>query len=319
MPISLEPGVYTLDQIQAVSLGQDALKEHSHVFVDRTADGGLRAIPVTLEYDSRSEKQRIQLVRSSEFGVLLILDGEIQCASRDEGIYHEVLVHPGLYALIECQSRKKVDVLIFGGGDGCAIREAVKWPEVTSITVVEHDQEVIHLFRDTEIGDHFLSRASFLDDRVKIVIEDAFEFSHMHQGRLWDFLVMDMTDYSWRGLRKRDCTGSKEQEQRRNIINASKLIKKDGFLSIQFGPSTGQDHLTLDSLNDNLSMVGLRAVAGWSVPIFSFGESWLEILFGKEESDLSGPVNWLDKCGQRMNLMSSKPLVSVIYRKNQSS
>ena len=55
----------------------------------------------------------------------LFLNSHLQFSSRDEYRYHEALVHPGLAAVAGARS-----VLVLGGGDGLAVREMLKYPQV---------------------------------------------------------------------------------------------------------------------------------------------------------------------------------------------
>ena len=57
-----------------------------------------------------------------------VVQGLAKLDSEDEHIYHEMLVHPALMAL----GRPPRDVLVLGGGDGCAVREVLKWRSVRS-------------------------------------------------------------------------------------------------------------------------------------------------------------------------------------------
>ena len=66
--------------------------------------------------------------------IRLFLNGNLQLCSTDEARYHESLVHPAM-ALAQARSR----VLILGGGDGCALREVLKYPDVDQITLVDLD------------------------------------------------------------------------------------------------------------------------------------------------------------------------------------
>lgn len=71
----------------------------------------------------------------------LFLNGRLQLDSEDEHIYHEMLVHPALMAL----GRPPRDVLVLGGGDGCAVREVLKWRSVRHITLVDLDPAMTRL------------------------------------------------------------------------------------------------------------------------------------------------------------------------------
>lgn len=88
----------------------------------------------------------------------LYINGHLQFSSRDEHIYHEMLVHPAMTL-----APRKERVLILGGGDGLAARECLKYPQVRSVTLVDIDPAIIALGRDhprlKEINGGVFSRA----------------------------------------------------------------------------------------------------------------------------------------------------------------
>ena len=71
----------------------------------------------------------------------LYINGNLQFSSRDEHRYHEALVHPGLLALPWARN-----VLVLGGGDGLAVREILKHPNVEHVTLVDLDPAMTGLF-----------------------------------------------------------------------------------------------------------------------------------------------------------------------------
>ena len=77
--------------------------------------------------------QRI-VVTQGRNGLRLFLNGNLQFAQSDEYRYHEALVHPAMAA--HGGARK---VAVLGGGDGLAVRELLRYPQVESITLVELD------------------------------------------------------------------------------------------------------------------------------------------------------------------------------------
>src|SRR5438067_8571050 len=80
-------------------------------------------------YTKSSPYQRIVMTRGRA-GFNLYLNGHLQFASADEYRYHEALVHPAL--ALSSQPKR---VLILGGGDGLAMREVLRWPSVTAVTL----------------------------------------------------------------------------------------------------------------------------------------------------------------------------------------
>ena len=113
--------------------------------------------PIVLSTTSRY--QHLVVTRRDE-RVRLYLNGHLQFDARDEHIYHEQLVHVPMSV-----APRRARVLILGGGDGLALREVLKYPDVAHVTLVDIDPEMIRLARE-----HPLLRAqnqnAFADARV---------------------------------------------------------------------------------------------------------------------------------------------------------
>ena len=110
----------------------------------------------------QSRYQRIVLVeRAGAFQ--LFLNNNLQFSSRDEHRYHEALVHP-----VMAEAKTHGRVLIGGGGDGLALREILRWPEVRSVTLVDLDERVTSLARSNPRLRE-LNRKSLEDPRVRVV------------------------------------------------------------------------------------------------------------------------------------------------------
>jgi len=150
------------------------------------AEEGMYADPVILAKDTRY--QRIILTNWKD-DLRLYLNGHLQFASRDEYRYHEALVHPGLAAL-----PKATRVLVLGGGDGLAVREVLKYPQVERVTLVDLDEEMTSLFA-THDRLTALNNGALRDARVTVVNADAFVWLDQHNGT-FDFIVIDFPDPS---------------------------------------------------------------------------------------------------------------------------
>src|SRR6202035_5715265 len=98
----------------------------------------------------------------------LFLNSHLQFSSRDEYRYHEALVHPGLAWLPGARR-----VLVLGGGDGLAVREILKYPDVQSITLVDLDPEMTGLL-STHSYLVTLNGRSLTNARVHVINADAF-------------------------------------------------------------------------------------------------------------------------------------------------
>jgi spermidine synthase len=134
-------------------------------------------------YEGRSKFQRIEIVRNKDYGRVLLLDGLVQTTERDEFYYHEMLVHPALAS----HPRPK-SVLIIGGGDGGALREALKHP-LKKAWLVEIDGQVIEACRE-----HFpWLRPAFRDKRAELVVADGNVFIGRTVQR-FDVIIVDSSD-----------------------------------------------------------------------------------------------------------------------------
>lgn len=129
--------------------------------------------------------QTLELVDTSEFGRVLILDGITQAAQKGECYYHEPMVHPAM-----CTHPRPERVLVIGAGDGGIIREVLKYPCVKSCDLAELDEGVIEFSRKYLPSVH---QGAFDDPRVRIHISDGRDFVEKHRAS-FDMVIMDMTD-----------------------------------------------------------------------------------------------------------------------------
>lgn len=129
--------------------------------------------------------QEMYVVESPTYGRALVLDGKWQTCTGDEFLYHEPIVH--LPCLLHGSPKR---VLIAGGADGGALREALKWKSVEEVVVCDLDGDVVDACRE-HLG--AIHQGAFDDSRARIVVRDAFDFIAAEQGR-WDVIVADLTD-----------------------------------------------------------------------------------------------------------------------------
>lgn len=134
--------------------------------------------------DTRTAYQHVIIAELIEYGLSLILDDLIQVAEVDEAYYHESLVHPAL--IIHEDPR---NVLIIGGGDGCALREVLKH-NVERATLVDIDGELVEICKKYLIK---LNKGSLEDSRAKIFIMDGREFVDKTKES-YDCIILDLTD-----------------------------------------------------------------------------------------------------------------------------
>lgn len=145
-------------------------------------------------FAKNSRFQRIVLTRWRQ-DLRLYLNGHLQFSSVDEYRYHETLVHVPMSL-----TQSPASVLVLGGGDGLAVRELLKYPEIQSITLVDLDPEVTRLFSShpllTELNEHALK-----DPKVNIIHKDAMQFLHESEAS-FDLILADLPDPSDPNLAK---------------------------------------------------------------------------------------------------------------------
>lgn len=136
-------------------------------------------------HKGKSPWQSIELVDTSEFGPVLLLDNVTQVASRGEYQYHEPMVHPAL-----CAHPAPSRVLVIGGGDGGILREVLRYPAVREVHFAELDEAVVR-FCARHLPD--INAGAFGDPRVTTVFGDGRDYVEKHPGA-FDVVIMDMTD-----------------------------------------------------------------------------------------------------------------------------
>ncbi len=139
-------------------------------------------------YSTTTPYQRLVITRWKD-DLRLYINGNLQFSSRDEYRYHEALVHPALQALPWARS-----VLVLGGGDGLALREILRYPNIKSVTVVDLDPAMTAAFTTRpELAK--LNGGAFSDPRVKVVNADAAVWLQ-NSSDMFDAAIVDFPDPS---------------------------------------------------------------------------------------------------------------------------
>ena len=151
--------------------------------VDKNGFGKSFKVVQTL-YKGQSEFQSIDILETSGFGRLLLLDGLVMTTEKDEFVYHEMISHIPLLA-----HPNPKQVLVIGGGDGGTIREVLKHPSVERAVLCEIDGMVI------EASKQWLPTiACALDDpKVEIQVADGAAYVAKHKNT-FDVILIDSTD-----------------------------------------------------------------------------------------------------------------------------
>jgi spermidine synthase len=148
-------------------------------------EGHMHAIVRTL-VQARTPFQQVEILETASYGKCLVLDGRIQSSERDEFIYHEALVHPGLLT-VEGPPRS---ALVIGGGEGATLREFLRYPSLRRAVMVDIDAEVVSLCRRHLPEMH---QGAFDDPRTELIHEDA--RAYLERAREpFDLIVSDLVE-----------------------------------------------------------------------------------------------------------------------------
>ncbi len=128
--------------------------------------------------------QQLDIFENESVGRVMALDGFLMLTEKHEFTYHELLVHPTLFA-----HPSPAQVLIIGGGDGGTLREVTKHPEVERAVLCEIDEMVI-----TESKKHLPFVACGFDSpKAEVFVGDGIEYIRQHKNS-FDVIIVDSTD-----------------------------------------------------------------------------------------------------------------------------
>ncbi len=176
----------------------------------------------------------------------LYLDGRLRVCGATTARYAQALVHPAM-------NGTRARVLLLGGGDGQALREVLRYPDVGGVTVVQPDAELLRLAR-TDPG---LSRANgraFADPRVHTVTADPFDWLRRGRTAPYDVVVADLPDPG--------TTASAKLYSQEFFGLAARALAPGGRLAVHAGTAAGTAH-TFWTIEATVTAVGLRASPYW--------------------------------------------------------
>ena len=230
--------------------------------ISAAAEDNIYADDIIFSRDTRY--QHIVLTRFKD-DIRLFLNSHLQFSSRDEYRYHESLVHPGLAAVPAPRH-----VLVLGGGDGLAVREILKYPQVEGVTLVDLDPEMPHLFSTNPMLTA-LNQRSFLSPKVRVINADAFPWVDSNTES-FDFIVVDFPDPTNYSLGKLYTTAFYRA--------LSRHLSSQGLIVVQStSPMFARDSFWC--IDATLRQVGLKT---WPYHVYvpSFGE-WGFVLASNRE------------------------------------
>ncbi len=139
-------------------------------------------------YSKSTPYQRMVITKNNR-ELRLFLNGNLQFSSADEYRYHEALVHPAMQAL-----PKATRVLVLGGGDGLAVRELLKYPQLKTVTLVDLDPGMTQLFKTNPMLTE-LNKGSLLNPKVTVINTDAYQWIR-NDSTKFNLIIADFPDPS---------------------------------------------------------------------------------------------------------------------------
>lgn len=182
---------------KAVTKGKSRLIGSTVVVALLLGVGTAVASPVVLYGEQQRYKDKVIYAEQSEYQRIvltewknehwLFINGSQQLSTLDEDKYHEPLVHPAMQL---AQAPK--NVLVLGGGDGCAVREILKYPGVESIALVDLDPAMTNLGQThpilTELNENALNH-----EKVTVHNSDGYTFMEQ-EASFYDAIFIDLPD-----------------------------------------------------------------------------------------------------------------------------
>jgi spermidine synthase len=151
-----------------------------YIEVPCTEENNFKIAVKGLVFKEVSKYQEIAIYDTESFGRCLFLDGVIQCSESDHAIYDKAILRK-----LKTEDNK---ILILGGGDGYTAETALKMNPHLKITVVEIDDVVINACKT------YLSQTVFDDARVKLIMDDAYNFLNKAETEMYDGIICDLTE-----------------------------------------------------------------------------------------------------------------------------
>lgn len=223
-------------------------------------------------YEVRTPYQFIQLIESPVFGKVLIIDGDVQSALKDEYIYHESLVHPAMLI-----SKEPKTVVILGGCEGATAREVLKYKSVARVVMIDIDNDALLVAKEQLKEWH---KGAFDDKRLVLINSDARKFieSELSPSSV-DVVISDLTEPFEEGPSYKLFT-----KEFYNLLFSK--LKDDGVMATQSSILRVTDYKVHSAIRNTLATV-FPIVRSYLSYVPSFDSTWGFIVASKKYDPLS--------------------------------
>ena len=227
----------------------------------------------------RTERGLVEIVPTLEYGLALFIDNELQLTEKDEHIYHEMLVHP-----IMSSCKNYYHILVIGGGDGCAVREILKWSDtpykqIFTINVIDWDEELVNLFKNRYSQ---LNLESLENEKVSIENIDITECDPEVDERTYDCIFIDLVDPVFYNS---DTMNISEMSLWNHVLYLAKHWRdKHGSIVMNCGGILPWQLDTLNSILELLQNTFSLYIHLYKVFVPSFGRDWCFVILSEEKT-----------------------------------
>jgi len=157
------------------------------LWYDETLDDHTRLGLLVKEtlFSAQSAFQKIEVIDTTGFGRVLVIDNVFMTSEYDEFLYHEMLAHP---ALTTAPSIERV--LVIGGGDGGTVREVLRHSDVRECVLIEIDEMVVEASKQYLPG----IGTAWDDPRLDLRFIDGIDYVKQSTDEKYDVILLDGTD-----------------------------------------------------------------------------------------------------------------------------
>ena len=220
-------------------------------------------------HEAKSDNQELILFENPIFGKMLMLDGITQVTTADEFVYHEMMTHVPLFSHDNPEK-----VLIIGGGDGGIAREALRHPNVQSVTMVEIDEAVVRFSKEHLAS---VSDGAFDNPKLTLIITDGARYMKETQEK-FDVIIVDSTDPVGPGA----ALFTKEF-----YTDCKKALTREGVLVTQNGVPFMQADELKSTISKFRELFKIGSCYRATIPTYAFGEMAMGWATDKDYSGLS--------------------------------
>ena len=133
----------------------------------------------------QSPFQKIEVLETTDWGNMMLIDGAVMLTARDNFIYHEMMSHSALFTHHDPRQ-----VVIIGGGDCGTLSEVLKHSGITRVVQCDIDEQVTRMAE--KYFPELCQRNN--DSRATILFDDGIAYMRHAKPNSIDVVIIDSTD-----------------------------------------------------------------------------------------------------------------------------